>query len=87
MKKLISVTMSGFQWTRQSWKRFSAPVGPLRIEIVKRGNHEWAIGEVMGQHWLGPRRTWENPEDAMKEAAKAAKKALREATLALGKQR
>jgi len=40
-------------WERQSWKRHSAKVGPLRIEVVKGQLGGWRIGELFGNQFAG----------------------------------
>ena len=68
-----------FPWEKQSWKRFSARVGHLHVEVRKNPGGGWCVGEVFGcHHHPASREVHQFLEDAQFEAELTAIRLLAE---------
>jgi hypothetical protein len=62
-----------FDWHKVSYRRYSAEVGQLRIEIRRSRDDRWFVGEIFGNAFLDPlRESYATPEEAMARAERLA---------------
>jgi len=78
-----------FVWQKQSYKRWSARIGPLSIEVRLIGigdDKYWTVGEVFGSHHHGVARDarW-SLEEAEEAAEDVAARLLSQAASAMGR--
>lgn len=75
-------------WTKDSYKRYSADLGPISISVYRYGigpDYKWTVGEIFGNQNLGRNLGFTDMKDAMDAAERIVPVVLRKAQQAFAK--
>lgn len=75
-------------WTKDSYKRYSADLGPISISVYRYGigpEYRWTVGEIFGNQNLGRDFSSTDMKEAMVEAERLVPIVLRRAQQAFAK--